>query len=76
MRPLTAKEDLPQRLLDSENPTPTETDFPQQAHRAVPLFCVAKTTPSFFWFLSRRFAEATTLRLTTLTATLTLRNRL
>jgi len=38
-------------------------------------FRVAKTTPSFFWFLSRRFAEATTLRLTTLTATLTLRNR-
>jgi len=48
VRPSTAKEDLPWRLLASENPTPTETDFPQQAHRAVSLFRVAKTTPSFF----------------------------
>ena len=31
MRPSTAKEDLPRRLLASENPTPTETDFPQGA---------------------------------------------
>jgi hypothetical protein len=29
VRPSTAKEDLPWRLLASENPTPTETDFPQ-----------------------------------------------
>ena len=30
VRPSTAK-DLPRRLLASENPTPTETDFPQSA---------------------------------------------
>jgi len=47
VRPSTAKEDHPRRLLASENPTPTETDFPQQAHRPVFLFRVAKTTPSF-----------------------------
>ena len=45
---VNGKEDLSLRLLASENPTPTETDFSQQAHRMVPLFALPKQHPLFF----------------------------
>jgi len=72
VRPSTAKEDLPWRLLASENPTPTETDFPQQAHRPVFSFSRCQNNTLFFCFPPRLFEVDYTTDYTT--ATLTLRN--